>query len=159
MALPALPPNTLRMLKVCIPIVLVFLSLVYTLHVGSLTAPIQAIKKAASPSGRHGFSDIIYTLYEPIKLPVTAQNFTDQRGHTFDNGGRDYWRKPMGKDLLIVEIDTRNPNGENEIFNAKKLDWEAVRASGSGLLTVSHVNHFIYCECTAVCLLEDQLRL
>ncbi|KAK4235611.1 hypothetical protein C8A03DRAFT_36534 [Achaetomium macrosporum] len=146
MALPALLPNTLHMLKICIPIVLVFLSLVYTLRIGSLAAPIQAIKNAASPGSRHGFSDIIYALYEPIKLPVTAQSYTDQRRTTFDNGGRDYWKKPMGKDLLIVEIDTRNPNGENEIFSARKLNWEAVTASGSGLLTVSHINHFIYSQ-------------
>lgn len=55
----------------------------------------------------------------------------------------------MGKYMLVVDIDTRNPSGENGIFNPHKLDWETVQASGSGLLTLSHVNHYIYCESAA----------
>lgn len=92
------------------------------------------------------FADLVSELYEPIKLPVTAESFVDQRGNRLDNGGRKYWKKPLGKDILIVDIDTRLPSGTNDVFNGTKMDWEAVQASGSGLLTVSHVNHFFYCK-------------
>ncbi|KAL2017093.1 hypothetical protein VTK56DRAFT_2616 [Thermocarpiscus australiensis] len=145
-----LPSSTQRILKFCIPIVVVFFLVIFAFRTRSLAAPIQAITHDASSGShkdrRYGFGDSISALYEPIKLPVTAKSYTDQRGNKFDNGGRDYWEKPMGNDILVVDVDTRNPNGENEIFNAQKMNWETVEASGSGLLTVSHINHFIYAQ-------------
>ncbi|KAH8912504.1 hypothetical protein BR93DRAFT_81816 [Coniochaeta sp. PMI_546] len=98
------------------------------------------------PAPAYGLGDILFELYKPIKLPVTAESYTDQLGSKFDNGHRNYWKEPMGKEILIVDIDTRNPDGKNGIFNANKIHWEAVEASGSGLLTVSHLNHFIYSQ-------------
>ncbi|GAB1312579.1 Nucleotide-diphospho-sugar transferase domain-containing protein [Madurella fahalii] len=149
----ALPFGTQRILAFCIPTVLVLIFIVSAFRAGSITAPIQAIKGGASsthekerPPLPHGFSDLIFELYKPIKLPVTAKSYTDQRGNKFDNGGREFWTTSMGRDILVVDIDTRNPNGKNELFNPDKIDWETVRASGSGLLTVSHINHFIYSQ-------------
>ncbi|KAL2264232.1 hypothetical protein VTK26DRAFT_64 [Humicola hyalothermophila] len=92
------------------------------------------------------YGDLIYELYRPIKLPVSATNYTDQRGKTFDTGGRDYWQTPLGKDLLILELDTRFPAGKDEIFNPEIMNWEAVKASGSSLLTISYLNHYIYSQ-------------
>ncbi len=102
-----------------------------------------------SPAPAYGLGDILFDLYKPIKLPVTAKSYTDQLNSRFDTGQRNYWKEPLGKEIIVVDIDTRNPDGKNEIFNAKKIYWEGVEASGSGLLTVSYVNHFIYCESAA----------
>jgi hypothetical protein len=46
----------------------------------------------------------------------------------------------MKKRLLIVDIDTRVPKGDNQILNPdKKIDWDALELSGAGF--VSHVRH------------------
>ncbi|KAK4148458.1 hypothetical protein C8A00DRAFT_38973 [Chaetomidium leptoderma] len=147
------------LINFCLPTVLVLIFVVSVFNAGSITAPFQAIKDGAScvsqrpedqkdhrPSLAYGFGDLMPELFKPIKLPVTAKDFIDQRGNKFVNGGRDYWKEPMGKDILVVDIDTRNPNGENGVFNAKKMDWEKVEAAGSSLLTVAHINHFIYSQ-------------
>ncbi|KAL2020107.1 hypothetical protein VTK56DRAFT_8911 [Thermocarpiscus australiensis] len=52
----------------------------------------------------------------------------------------------MGSDILIVDIDTRIPDGKNGIFNAMKMNWDAVEDSGAGLLTISHLNHYLYSQ-------------
>jgi hypothetical protein len=43
----------------------------------------------------------------------------------------------LGRDILIVDIDMRSPNGENEVFNnATKMAREAEKGRDSGLLTI-----------------------
>ncbi|KAL2135709.1 hypothetical protein VTI74DRAFT_7226 [Chaetomium olivicolor] len=135
------------MLLFSIPACLALVFFVSAFQGGSFSAPLQTIKDGASSLyHKDRFGELLYELYRPIKLPVTARSYTDQRGNVFDTGGRDYWKKPMGRDILVVDIDTRNPNGTNGIFNAAPMDWETVQAAGSGLLTISHVNHFIYSQ-------------
>lgn len=141
----------------CLPTVLLLVFIVSAFNAGVFTAPFQAIKDGASSvtykpeqaidqQPLYGFGDLMSELYKPIKLPVTAKDYTDQRGKKFGNGGRQYWNEPMGTDILIIDIDTRKPNRKNQVFNARKMDWETVQASGSSLLTVAHMNHFTYCE-------------
>ncbi len=134
-----------QLVLLCIPTVLIWAFFVFPLLPASFSVPFQAIEDSeASPT--YNFGNVVYELYRPIKLPVTAESYTDQRGNRLDNGGRSYWKTPMGKNILIVDIDTRLPGGENEVFNDTKMDWGGVKPWGSGLLTVSHVNHFFYCE-------------
>ncbi|KAL2131180.1 hypothetical protein VTI74DRAFT_5446 [Chaetomium olivicolor] len=145
-----LTPSKQRVLKFCAPILVALLFVISAIRPGSLSTPIQALTEGVSSVVQedrphaHDFGNTIFALYEPIKLPVAAKSYTDQWGNKFDNGGRDYWERAMGSEILVVDIDTRNPNGKNEIFNSDKMNWEAVKASGSGLLTLSHFNHFIY---------------
>jgi hypothetical protein len=151
-----------RLLVLFLPILLVLIFVISALQAGSPAAPFLALKDGASsiyhktprPPLEHGFSNVISVLYEPIKLPVTAESYTDQRGHKWDNGGRHYWKERLGNDVLIVDMDTRIPNEKNDIFNDHKMDWEAVRAVDSGLLTVGHINHFVYGEFAALVLFQ-----
>lgn len=153
-----------RLLVFFLPALLVLIFVISALQAGSPAAPIQAFKDGASsiyhqkprPALEYGFGDVISALYEPIKLPVTAESYTDQLGHKYDNGGRGYWKERLGKDVLILDIDTRIPNAKNDIFNDHKMDWEAVRAVDSGLLTVGHINHFVYCKSAAPVLFQSR---
>jgi hypothetical protein len=160
MALPA-KFSTQRVLILAIPTVLLLTFISLAFRGGSLSAPFDAIKGGAQsqqpspqtpptsslPPTHGGFGDLISELYKPIKVSVTADSYVDQRGNKFDTGGRQHWKAPLGKDIVVVDIDTRIPLGENDVFNTTKtMDWEKVHASGPGLLTVSHVNHFLYCE-------------
>ncbi|KAK4183009.1 hypothetical protein QBC35DRAFT_508937 [Podospora australis] len=165
---PAGSLSTQRILIIAVPTLLLLIFVISAFHTGSvtapLTAPIEAIKNGyhgigeSTDTGRrpagfggpeslsYGFSDMLYELYKPIKVPVTAKSYKDQRGKEFDVGGREIWKEPLGKDVLVIDLDTRKPDGKNEVFNKDKMDWETVKASGSGLLGVSHVNHFIYSQ-------------
>jgi len=56
------------------------------------------------------------------------------------------WKEPLGRDVLIVDMDTRWPDGDNEIFGKTKLNWENVTGSeGGSMLTASVLNHYMYC--------------
>ncbi|KAK3306353.1 uncharacterized protein B0T15DRAFT_527022 [Chaetomium strumarium] len=122
-------------------------------YAASLTKPIRRIRNpsAAFPNDQlplpHNFGDIVSELYKPIKLPVTATSYMDQRGKEFGNGGRNYWNTSLEHAILIVDIDTRSPDRQNGVFNgASKMDWEKVQPSGAGLLTLAHLNHYIYSQ-------------
>jgi hypothetical protein len=122
----------------------------------SFTGPIPGIRDpSASPNYQpplpHSFCAILSELYRPIKVPVTATSYTDQLGKEFGSGGRNYWNTSLAKDLLVVDIDTRSPAGRDGVFDTTtKMDWERVKPSGAGLLTLAHLNHYIYCELFSV---------
>ena len=50
----------------------------------------------------------------------------------------------MGKKILIVDIDTRVPTGENQILNSDTLDWDNLEMHGGGLVSNAIMNHYIY---------------
>lgn len=50
----------------------------------------------------------------------------------------------MGKRVLIVDIDTRVPTGENQILNPDVLDWEHLDLHGGGLVSNAIINHYLY---------------
>jgi len=88
--------------------------------------------------------ELISEIFKPAKLPVTVKSIADVQGNRLDNGGRNSWNAPMGKDILIVDIETGILPEEKGLFNIKTMDWDAVE--GSGMLTVPHFNHYAYCE-------------
>lgn len=149
--------TTQRILAFFISTLIVFNLIIFASHTGSVTSVIHesglpAVEDDEPPANHsnhtapaYGLGPMLFELYKPIKLPVNAKSYSDQRGNIFDSR-HNYWTESMGKEILVVDIDTRNPDGENEIFNANKISWEAVQASGSGLVTVSHVNHYIYSQ-------------
>lgn len=50
----------------------------------------------------------------------------------------------MGKKVLIVDIDTRNPTGENELLNPERIDWETLESKNGGLVSTAMMNHYLY---------------
>ena len=50
----------------------------------------------------------------------------------------------MGKRVLIVDIDTRVPTGENQILNPDTIDYEHLAVSGGGLVSNAIINHYLY---------------
>lgn len=148
----SIPSTTHRTLSVFLVSLVILLLLHCAVHAGSLRVPIQNVgdgaasayqeKRPSSPAPSLG--KLVSELYKPIKLPTTATNYTDPQGKTYDNGGQTHWKKPMGHDIVIVDIDTRIPKGENGVFNPDRMDWTAVQSWGPGLLSVAHMNHFLY---------------
>lgn len=94
------------------------------------------------PTIRDGFQ----RLYDSIRLPVNADSYTDAYGNTFEikeNGP--YWTEPLKDQVLIVDIDTRVPEGSNELWNKGRMNWETLKDEGDGgMISASQMNHFLY---------------
>ncbi|KAJ4294909.1 hypothetical protein N0V88_005148 [Collariella sp. IMI 366227] len=145
----ALPLGTQRLFLFTVPALLALVFFIFVLRSGSVdVSGIRVFGNGAShvSYNRDSFSGLLYELYKPIKLPVTAKHYTDQRGFVFGTSGRVHWTTPLGKDILVVDIDTRKPDGENEIFSEKQMHWDSAEAKGPGLLSISHINHFLYAQ-------------
>lgn len=86
-----------------------------------------------------------YNLFETLRHPITSPSYTDRLGDIFETrGDGPWWTQPLGKDLLIVDIDTRLPDGKNELWNNGRLDWEHMENDGNGVLTASQMSHYLY---------------
>ena len=80
-----------------------------------------------------------------IRHPITAKKYVDLDGNEFEVKGST-WEKSLGSEILILDIDTRLPDGENEIFNEKHLNWKAMDKGGMGMVSAAFMNHYLYCE-------------
>jgi hypothetical protein len=91
------------------------------------------------------FGEQISQLYQSIKLPIDSYHYVDPAGMDFKVQANPSWKEPLGRDVLIVDMDTRWPDGDNEVFGATKLNWENVTGSeGGSMLTASVLNHYLY---------------
>jgi hypothetical protein len=100
---------------------------------------------AKNPFAERTFEDSIVGLYDSIRYPLDAEEYTDANGRVFNLSQHRHWRWPLKKELAIIDIDTRKPNGDNELWNKKKkLNWESL----GSVMTASHTNHFLYCKCS-----------
>jgi hypothetical protein len=81
--------------------------------------------------------DTIQQLFAPLKHPDFVTKFTDPEGTVYE-ANNNIWTEPLGKDLLIVDVDTRYPE---LLFDAeKKVDWE----HSDNLVTQAVFNHYLY---------------
>jgi hypothetical protein len=98
------------------------------------------------PPQKPSVRDTIFQLYDAIRQPVDAKTYVDTKGMVFEISENPSWTKPLGNEILIVDIDTRAPEGQNQIFNESIMDWESLESHGQGLLSAATMNHFLYCK-------------
>lgn len=86
------------------------------------------------------------TLYDAIRHPVPSPSYTDAYGNVFEISKEGpWWTKPLKKQILIVDIDTRVPDGSNELWNQSRMNWETLNNDGDGgMISASQMNHFLY---------------
>jgi len=87
--------------------------------------------------------DTITSLFEEIKHDPTNLRYREPSGKWY-SANNSFWQKPLGKRVLIVDIDTRVPNGDNQILNPVLLDYEHLEPSGGGLVSNAIINHYMY---------------
>lgn len=87
----------------------------------------------------------IHSLFSPVRHPLT-ENYIDASGKTFELKAMPRWRNPLGKKVLIVDIDTREPNGNNEMLNPSGMNWEQLQMGGGQLVSGAIMGHYLYCE-------------
>ncbi|KAF2025413.1 hypothetical protein EK21DRAFT_116816 [Setomelanomma holmii] len=100
-----------------------------------------------SVQANYELGDAIAAVFKSIKVHPTDRYYRDSKGKHFAgaNGNQSTWTEPLGKRVLIVNVDTRVPTGDNQILNPSgKIDWESVPSSGTGLVSHAIANHYLY---------------
>lgn len=93
------------------------------------------------------FGKSVRRLYAPIRHPVTAKTYMDPAGIEHHLAGEVHWKESLGKKVLIVDMDTRVPNGKNEVWNTETMNYEALDATkGSQMVSTALLNHFMYSQ-------------
>jgi hypothetical protein len=82
-------------------------------------------------------------LFQSMEHNPAAHGCVDPSS-TYYRGEHPRWKKPLGNSILIVDIDTHAPTGENEIFNSERIDWEALNERDTDLMPSSILNHYLY---------------
>ncbi|EJP67142.1 Glycosyltransferase, family GT34 [Beauveria bassiana ARSEF 2860] len=85
------------------------------------------------------FGDVIEALYKPQIHPITAENFTDETGQVFRNSGEPFYKKGLGKRVLILDADTRPMNKDGELLSSGGMKWPHPDPISSGMLS-----HYLY---------------
>ncbi|KAL2357383.1 hypothetical protein BJ546DRAFT_308158 [Cryomyces antarcticus] len=98
-------------------------------------------------------TDSIRELYAPLRLPIDATSYTVLDGTEYTLPGEPIWHKPFGKEICIVDVDTRIPTGINQVFNKSRLDWEKLgdekfMDAGLGRVSAGVLNHYLYGTCS-----------
>ncbi|KAF1919502.1 hypothetical protein BDU57DRAFT_536479 [Ampelomyces quisqualis] len=97
------------------------------------------IKSSAQPDLRAAVS----SLFNSIKHDITNTEYRDASGKLF-KANQTIWNKPLGKKILIVDIDTRVPNQDNQILNTETINFETLEMNGGGLVSNAIMNHYLY---------------
>ena len=79
-----------------------------------------------------------------MKHDPAHPEYIDPSGTRYESSNASIWTKPLGKKVLIVDIDTRVPTDKNQILNPALMDWEKLEMQGGGLVSNAILNHYLY---------------
>ncbi|KZM24066.1 uncharacterized protein EKO05_0010302 [Ascochyta rabiei] len=142
--------------RIAVLAVAVFFALVFIYSAAHGKNPVQQIKDSASGAAsgaasvfkgeKPSTSDLFLSLYESIRTNVSAPTYKDASGQVYKiNENGPWWKKPLRNEILIVDIDTRVPDGDNELWNSERMDWLNMTAEKEGsMVSASFMNHFLY---------------
>ncbi|KAF2846443.1 hypothetical protein T440DRAFT_521805 [Plenodomus tracheiphilus IPT5] len=104
--------------------------------------PCQPLHQPGDP-----LRDAISTLFSSIRIDATQRHYRDADGKYFTgaHGNNSVWKEPLGRKVVIVDVDTRVPTGDNQILNAeKKINWGKLESGGTGLISHAITSHYLY---------------
>ncbi|KAL1592196.1 hypothetical protein SLS59_009852 [Nothophoma quercina] len=153
---PVFSTHRIVILSVALFFVSVFVYSAASIHHGN--NPVQQFKDTASGAANGAanifkgekptISDSFLHLYESIRTNVSAEVYTDTSGTEYKiNEHGPWWKKPLRNEILIVDIDTRVPDGKNELWNNGRMDWKNMDGGkDGGMVSASFMNHFLYSQ-------------
>ncbi|KAF2812312.1 uncharacterized protein BDZ99DRAFT_518166 [Mytilinidion resinicola] len=83
----------------------------------------------------NAMDEVLRLIYGPMLQPITAANFTDEDGDVYQLPGPPRFTKPLGKRVLILDIDSRPLDGPGQIMNKDKMEWHDARSLTAGMLS------------------------
>ncbi|KAJ4373079.1 hypothetical protein N0V83_003370 [Neocucurbitaria cava] len=98
--------------------------------------------------GKPTISESFPRLFDSIRYPASEPTYTDAFGKVFDvKEDAPWWKEPLRNEILILDIDTRIPQGRNELWNDGRLNWATMNAKEDmGMISASFMNHFLYAQ-------------
>jgi len=87
-----------------------------------------------------GIHSNLRNIYDEL-LPVTADQFISPEGKTYALKDKPVFKKSLGKDILILDVETRPFDGEGKILNRKPLNL-----NNAPYDTMSRLGHYMYGE-------------
>jgi hypothetical protein len=91
-------------------------------------------------SRNQAFAEAIRTINTPFIHPITAPYFVSYEGLNFTMKNPPIWTKPFGKDMCILDVDTRPYSNKNELFDEQHpLHWDSFDN-----FSASFLNHYLY---------------
>lgn len=92
------------------------------------------------------FANAIANLYEPIIQPI-HETYVDPNLRVWDLPKSSHWHRSLGKKVLVVDTDTRIPEGDNELWSDKGLNWETMNPKeGAKMVSMAFMNHYLYSQ-------------
>jgi hypothetical protein len=96
-------------------------------------------------SSKPKLRDTILHLFDSIKHDPSNHYYRAPSGKIYEATATKSWDKPLGKKVLIVDIDTRIPTGKNQILNPDNIDFEQLDMhDGPSLVSNAIINHYLY---------------
>jgi len=83
-------------------------------------------------------SALLEELYGAFKIPVAQDNFTSSSGAIY-SVQQVHWSQPLGKQILILDVDTRPLNASGQYLHDPSESWDLMDFRATGLL-----NHYLY---------------
>ncbi|KAF4496310.1 hypothetical protein FAGAP_7566 [Fusarium agapanthi] len=85
-------------------------------------------------------SNLMHDLWKPFLLDINATSFYTDEGYLYEvPKENENWAKPLGKKLLILDVDTRLDKGPGAMLNDSALDYKQMKGRTGGIM-----NHYLY---------------
>ena len=150
--------STHRLAALCVFVFFISVFIYSAASINHGNNPVQQIKNTASGAANSAtnmfkheqatMSESFLLLYESIRTNISAETYKDASGQEYKiNEHGPWWKEPLRNKILIVDIDTRVPDGDNELWNSDRMDWANMDAEkDGGMVSASFMNHFLYCK-------------
>jgi hypothetical protein len=102
--------------------------------------PLLDEHKFTTPPRPFSLPEIVQGLWKPLITPITTESFIDYNGEKQTRDKNEtIWRAPLGKQLCIVDIDTRHLSEEHQVLDPSRVEWSQLDSVDAGML-----NHYLY---------------
>ena len=92
-----------------------------------------------APPGAEAFTNLVDSLFKPVSHPIDRTNFTNIDGKVFTLSQPPLFTKPLGKKLVILDVDSRPLDKEGELLHPGGLKWKGISRLTAGMLS-----HYLY---------------
>lgn len=86
-------------------------------------------------------SPLLHSLFNSYQHPLTAKQFQTPTGETFTRGDDPRFTEPLGKNVLILDVDSRPRYEPDNILSRHLPDLDATSSD-----TMVRLSHYIYGE-------------
>ncbi|KAF2872362.1 hypothetical protein BDV95DRAFT_381883 [Massariosphaeria phaeospora] len=97
----------------------------------------------ATPFAKQGDSatslqQVLQFIYNPSRFSITTPSFV-HNGKTYTLPSIPRHTAPLGRDICILDVDTRSFDSEDQIFHGPDFDWPKLESYSGGIM-----NHYMY---------------